>query len=88
MYAKVKFIQTNGLSKAYDYQISDDLAKSITPGDYVVIQSAWSDYSVGVLHQIVDAVDDPRIVTKAVIQRVNVQQFSEYTGEQIRLGGY
>lgn len=88
MYAKVRFIQQNGLSKTYDYQIGDDLAKEVTPGDYVVIQSAKSDYSVGVLHQIVDKVDDPSIVTKAAVQKVNAQKCHEYTKGKINLGGY
>lgn len=88
MYAKIRFPQKDGLSKSYDYQISDDLAKEIQPGDYVVIESARPDYSVGVLHAVVDAVDDPAIVTKAAIQKVNAQKCPEYTKGKINMRGY
>lgn len=72
MYAQIRFPQREGLSKTYDYSISADLAKDVKPGDYVVIQSARSDYSVGILDNITDVVDNQDIVTKAVVQRVNV----------------
>ena len=87
MYAQVRFIQKNGLSNTYDYSIPDALVNKVSAGDYVVIESSRTDYSVGVLHKVVAEVADPKIVTKGVVQLVNRPKCPEYTLDKINVGG-
>lgn len=81
MYAQIRFPQRDGLSKTYDYEISAELASEVVPGNYVVIQSARSDYSVGILDNLTEKVADPDIVTKSVVQKVDVPKNKEYVKE-------
>ena len=67
MFARIRFPQQSGLSKTYDYQIAPEVAAETGKGDYVVIESARSDYAVGVFDHATEEVADPSIVTKSVV---------------------
>ena len=83
MFALVSFIGKTGLSSPYSYSVSDELAKELKPNDYVVVQSARTDYSVGILVQCVESIPDPSIVTKAVVQKVDVPGYSDLFDQSI-----
>ena len=67
MFARIRFPNKTGLSKTYDYNIAPEVAEETGKGDYVVVESARSDYSVGVFDHATEEVDDPSIVEKSVV---------------------
>lgn len=75
MYAKVKFIGKDGLGKPYEYHIDPDLAAKLHMNDYVVVECSRTNYTVGVFDRTSENVEDPSIVTKAVVHKVYVQPY-------------
>ena len=79
MYAKVSFVKKDEtLSDPYDYSIDNKLAYALEKDDFVLVESSRSVYGVGVFVGLADEVSDPSIVTKAVLQRLDVPSYAEY----------
>ena len=79
MYAKIAFVKKDEkLSDPYDYSIDNTLAYALEKDDFVLVESSRSVYGVGVFVALTEEVADPSIVTKAVLQRLDVPSYAEY----------
>ena len=81
MFAQVSFIKAvpegHDLSNTYDFKIDQNLADQLEQGDVVVIENSRTLYATGVFIGTSDTVEKPDIVTKSVIQKVEVPKFTK-----------
>ena len=79
MFAKVSFVKKDeSLSDPYDYSIDNTLTYALEKDDFVLVESSRSVYGVGVFVGLAEEVSDPSIVTKAVLQRLEVPSYAKY----------